>query len=358
MQLAFYAPLKSPNHTTPSGDREIARGLIKALKTLDADVTLASTLRTRDGVGDATAQAAIRAQAQAEIPLLIQQGSTEEWQAWITYHNYYKAPDVLGPAVANALNIPYLQIESTRARKRLNGDWADFAQMAEDAADTADVIFHFTARDAEALERDAPKGQQLLSLPPFLSRSDLPTKGERDGPMLAVGMMRLGDKIASYRIIAQSLHLLPKGTWQLNIAGDGVARPEVADLMAPFGDAVRFLGALDPEQMTSAYQAASLFLWPGVNEAFGLAYLEAQAHGLPIAAQDRPGVRDVLAPGLYPSTDSGPEGLVRMMTPFLHNIDLCRKTGDAARAYVAQNHLLPAAAAQLRKGLNAVGVIP
>lgn len=357
MQLAFYAPLKSPIHTTPSGDREIARGLIKALEALDANVTLASTLRTRDGVGDATAQVAIQTQAQAEIPLLIQRGSTEKWQAWITYHNYYKAPDVLGPAVAKALNIPYLQIESTRARKRLSGSWADFAQVAENAADAADVVFYFTTRDAEALERDAPEGQQLLPLPPFLPRTDLPTKGAQDGPMLAVGMMRPGDKLASYLIIARCLHLLPQGTWQLNIAGNGTARSQVAHLMAPFGDAVQFLGALGPEQMTSAYQNASLFLWPGVNEAFGLAYLEAQAHGLPVVAQNRPGVCDVLAPGSYPSIDSGPEGLVRMITPLLHNAALCRETGDAARSYVAQNHLLPAAAAQLRKGLDAVGVM-
>ena len=358
MRLAFYAPLKSPLHEVPSGDREIARGLIKALELLDAEVNLASTLRSRDGAGDAARQAALRDQAAAETAALIQRGKDEDWRAWITYHNYYKAPDLLGPAVSKALGIPYLQVESTRARKRLSGPWAGFAQAAEAAADAADLIFYITERDAEALRRDAPEGQQLMHLPPFLPQMELPPMGDRTGPMLAVGMMRPGDKLASYTLIAQSLALLPKGAWQLHIAGDGAARAEVETLMTPFGHAVTFLGAQPAEQMSEVYQNAGLLFWPGVNEAFGLAYLEAQAHGLPVVAQNRPGVCDVLAPGTYPAPDEGPEGLARMLTPLLQDSMHRRTTGDHARTHVGARHLLPTAAENLRQGLMTVGVFP
>lgn len=356
MRLAFYAPLKSPHHANPSGDRAMARSILKALEMLDAQVTLASTLRSREGAGDPAQQAVLQTKAQAEIPQLIALGKAEGWQAWITYHNYYKAPDLLGPAVTNALDIPYLQIESTRARKRLTGPWASFAQAAEDAADAADAILYFTRHDAEALKRDAPEGQHLLPLPPFLPLAEVPPTGSRNGPMLAVGMMRPGDKTASYELIAATLDLLPARTWQLDIAGDGTARPQVEALMAPFGDAVQFLGAQPPKKMATLYQNASLLFWPGVNEAFGLAYLEAQAHGLPVVAQDRPGVRDVLAPAPYPAVDSGAQGLAAMVLPLLKDTDQRRRTGDTARAHVAQTHLLPAAAQQLRRGLQAVGV--
>ncbi len=358
MQLAFYAPLKSPYHQNPSGDRAMARSILKALETLEAEVTLASSLRSRDGAGAPARQTALIASAEQEMPHLIRQGKAEGWQAWITYHNYYKAPDLLGPAVTKALGIPYLQIESTRARKRLTGPWARFAQAAEDAADVADAILYFTHHDAEALTRDAPKDQHVLPLAPFLPQADLPPLGPRDGPMLAVGMMRPGDKVASYQLVAQTLHLLPVGTWQLDIAGDGAARDAVAALMAPFGDAVRFLGTKAPEEMSTLYQDASLLFWPGVNEAFGLSYLEAQAHGLPAVAQDRPGVRDVLAPGTYPDIDSGPQGLADMILPLLQDADQRRRSGDAARASVARTHLLPAAAARLRAALATVGVAP
>ncbi|MEO9466656.1 MAG: glycosyltransferase family 1 protein, partial [Sulfitobacter pontiacus] len=146
----------------------MARGLMAALQRGGATVTVASTLRSRDGAGDSAAQAMLFNAAEAEVTQATARGRTEGWQAWITYHNYYKAPDLIGPAVARALGIPYLLVESSRARKRLTGPWAGFAQAAEAASDAADVIFYLTRRDAETLRRDQTAGQRLVHLPPFL----------------------------------------------------------------------------------------------------------------------------------------------------------------------------------------------
>ena len=38
-RMAFYAPLKAPDHPTPSGDRRMARLLIQALEAAGAAVT-------------------------------------------------------------------------------------------------------------------------------------------------------------------------------------------------------------------------------------------------------------------------------------------------------------------------------
>ena len=209
MRLAFYAPLKSPDHPVPSGDRAMARGLMAALQRGGATVTVSSTLRSRDGAGDSAAQAMLFNAAEAEVTQATARGRTEGWQAWITYHNYYKAPDLIGPAVARALGIPYLLVESSRARKRLTGPWAGFALAAEAASDAADVIFYLTHRDAETLRRDQTVVQRLVHLPPFLAQGALPLPSALDGPMLAVGMLRDGDKRASYQIIAETLALLP-----------------------------------------------------------------------------------------------------------------------------------------------------
>ena len=355
MKIAFYAPLKPPDDPVPSGDRTMARAIIAALEHAGAQVDLTSRLRSRDGVGDGDAQARIMRQADAEQARLITAGQHAGWLAWVTYHSYYKAPDLLGPRVAQALNIPYLQIEATRARKRLTGPWARYAQAAEDACDAAAVIFYLTHQDGEALHRDAPRGQHLIHLPPFLARDDLPLIAG-DGPMLSVGMMRAADKLASYQIIAETLALLPDTPWHLNIVGDGPARPQVEHLMAPFGDAVTFLGQLDQADLTQAYQTSSLLFWPGVNEAFGLAYLEAQAHGLPVIAQDRPGVRDVLAPGSYPTPEQGAQGLAAQISTLLFDPQARRLAGANARSHVARHHLLPAAAKTLIAGLETVGV--
>tara|TARA_R110000765_G_scaffold189881_4_gene295235 strand:- start:244 stop:1323 length:1080 start_codon:yes stop_codon:yes gene_type:complete len=358
MQLAFYAPLKDPGHPVPSGERTMARSLITALEWGGATVTLASTLRSRDGIGDQHIQLQLMDHAQAEVDRLVPQGHLERWQAWITYHNYYKAPDLIGPQVAQQLDIPYLLIETSRARSRLTGPWSHFAQAAEKASDAANVIFYLTHHDAEAIERDRPDAQHLIHLPPFLAHETLPEPSSVDGPMLAAGMLRHGDKFESYKIIAETLALLPPNSWSLNIAGDGPARAEVDALMAPFGSAVTFLGQLDRASMASAYTDASLFFWPGVNEAFGLVYLEAQASGVPVVAQNRPGVCDVLARAAPSAPHQGVAPLAAQITELLSDTRLRTQRGAEARSHIAAHHLLPTAARTLQAGLAACGVLP
>lgn len=354
MKLAFYAPLKAPDHPVPSGDRAMARALMSALEHGGHDVSVASDLRLYDGRGDAQAQERMADQAALEVARLMGTGRQQCWQAWLTYHNYYKAPDLIGPTVARLLGIPYLQVESTRARKRLSGAWASFAAAAEAASDAAHTIFYLTHRDAETLRRDAPEGQKLVHLPPFLDRTTLPPRSTQGGAMLAVAMMRAGDKLASYALIAETLAALPATQdWHLDIAGDGPARPEVAALMAPFGARVTFLGALSPDELAAQYASASLLLWPGVNEAFGMTYLEAQAAGIPVVAQDRAGVRDVVYGPMTP-VDAGPAALAQRVQTLLQDPAALHDAGTQARNRIAAQHLLPAAAARLNETLEAL----
>ncbi|WP_261399816.1 glycosyltransferase family 4 protein [Leisingera daeponensis] len=340
-RVAFYAPMKPPHHPVPSGDREIARNLMSLIRNSGAEVQLVSDLRIYDKHGSEELQAALTAQAQAEASRLTNE--MPETDLWVTYHNYYKAPDLIGPAVARARSIPYVQIESTRATKRLSGPWAEFAQAAHDAANVAGAIFYFTQQDRFALERDRCGDQAIAHLPPFLPLEELPALSSLQGPMLTAGMMRAGDKLASYAIIADTLARL-SGDWRLEIAGDGPARPAIEALLAPFGPKISFLGQLGRAELTAAYAKASLFLWPGVNEAVGMVYLEAQAHGLPVAAQNRPGVKDVLLPATYPAPEEGAQGLASFTSQLLANSALRTETARHARNFILNNHLAPAAA--------------
>ena len=52
MRIAFYAPLKPPDHPMPSGDRRVAQLLWEALRGAGHAPFLASRLRSYDGVGD------------------------------------------------------------------------------------------------------------------------------------------------------------------------------------------------------------------------------------------------------------------------------------------------------------------
>ena len=99
MRIAFHAPMKSPNHPVPSGDRQMARLLMKALDHGGFDAELASRLRAfraepgpLDGMKrEAASEKARLGQAWA------QHGKPD---LWFTYHLYYKAPDLLGPDLA------------------------------------------------------------------------------------------------------------------------------------------------------------------------------------------------------------------------------------------------------------------
>ena len=340
-RVAFYAPMKSPGSRKPSGDREMARNLMKVIAARGDTVELASELRIYDRTGDRQVQEALQKAARVEADRLIED-LPPETELWVTYHNYYKAPDLLGPMVCRARGIPYVQLESTRATSRLNGPWESFAHSAHVACDAAQVIFYHTANDLITLEREQYGTQRLVELPPFLPITGLPTASAQDGPMLTVGMMRPGDKLTSYTILAEALAHLT-GDWALDIAGDGPARADVEALMAPFGDHIRFLEQLDRATLQQVYQNASLMIWPGYNEAYGMVYLEAQSSGVPVVAQDRPGVRDVLLPSEHPAVETGAAGLATRIRTFLNNHDLCRAEGERARHYITTRHLLPAA---------------
>ncbi|MDR6263146.1 glycosyltransferase family 4 protein [Roseobacter sp. N2S] len=344
--IAFYAPLKSPHHATPSGDRTIARGLMNALGSV-GNVELVSEFRSRDGAGDAQVQADLMAQAETEAARLITSGA--RWDAWVTYHNYYKAPDLIGPKVCSALGIPYHLIESSRSPKRLTGPWSRFAQLADGASDRAAVIFYFTGRDLPELENARPADQKLVHLPPFLDRVDLPPLGVRnDGKtLLAVGMFRTGDKLASYQNLASALTLVQTAGWSLRIVGAGVADAEIRALFAPFKSQVTFVGGLDANGVATEMAGADVFVWPGVNEAFGMVFIEAQAAGLTVVAENRIGLRDVVGPQgfLTPPNDAA---------SFATAIDNAIARGSVAkdvRSY-AQNHLRGAAEQTLENALQ------
>jgi len=349
--IAFYAPLKTPNHPNPSGDRQIARNIMSALaEAFEAPIELASELRSFDRKGSEDAQTALIQAAQDECARVLDK--MPDAALWVTYHNYYKAPDLIGPVVSKSLGIPYVQIEASRAKSRLTGPWARFAQAAHTASDTADAIFHVTQEDLIALKRDRFGDQRIVELPPFLDRDTVPDPAPCVGPMLAVGMMRHGDKLASYRLIAETLDQLQTPDWALQIAGDGEAREEVETLFQPFGHRVSFLGALTERELVQAYASSSLLFWPGVNEAFGMVYLEAQAVGLPVLAQNRPGVRDVVAPGSLEDVEAGPRGLARRLDGLLADAGLRAELGQAAQRYVVSKHLRPAAVRILQHTLG------
>ena len=87
----------------------MARNLIAALG-YDHTVEIATEFVSRDGKGDPVIQRQLSRRGQDETRRLIDRwrdvGMEQQPEAWFTYHVYHKAPDWIGPAVSQALNIP------------------------------------------------------------------------------------------------------------------------------------------------------------------------------------------------------------------------------------------------------------
>jgi len=320
VRIAFYAPLKSPSHQTPSGDRRMGRLLIAALEAAGHAVGLASDFRSFEGAGDAGLQKVIEAAAKTEADhLLATYGAAkpeELPEIWFTYHLYYKAPDLLGPVIAAALDIPYVVAEPSYAPKRAGGPWDRGHRQTGEAISAAHAVLCLTRLDMACVTPLIGQKERLYHLPPFLdvtpyidiqaaksrARQDIADRFDIDLNakwLIAVGMMRPGDKFESYRRLAAALQALEGDDWRLLTVGDGAARADVATLFDDFAPGrVVHLGAVPPEQMPETVAAADVFVWPAAGEAYGMAMLEAQAAGVPVIAGNVRGVPEVVRDGV------------------------------------------------------------
>ncbi len=377
-RILFFAPLKAPDHPVPSGDRTMGRLIMRALRRAGFDVTLASRMRTRIATPSLSAQYAKRDKSFAVADRLIAAAralpKAQRPRAFFTYHLYYKAVDWIGPRVAEALGIPYLVAEASHAPKRAKDDWAFNHAGAEVAIKAAEAIFCLNPADKECLLLATEK-RRLVDLPPFLDlRKFAPTVPDHDAAraavaqrrkldatrpwLLAVAMMRDGDKLASYRVLADALARARLKRPLLLIAGDGEARRAVKAAFADAPCPVAFLGKVAADDLVPLYAASDLMVWPAINEAFGMALLEAQACGVPVLAGAFGGVGGIVAdgktgfltrPGDVADFAAGLKRALRSDLAALRR---------AARRKVERQHDIAAAAAIFARTLAKLGVAP
>jgi glycosyltransferase involved in cell wall biosynthesis len=352
MRVAFYAPMKPPDHPVPSGDRRMARLLMSAIEHGGHTVELASRFRAYDGIGDLPTQRALALQGRDEArQLLLRYRRGAAPQAWITYHVYHKSPDWLGPAVACGLGIPYVVIEPAHAPKRAGGTWDVGHRAAAKALGKADALLCLTRLDLALTAPLAKPGAIVEFLPPFLDaapfaaaaahrdtlRRELVRRYALDPKetwLLAIGMMRRRDKLDSYRLLGQALGRLSPEGWRLIVVGDGQERRAVE---AALGPRALLVGEQPPDAVAAFCAAADLYVWPAIGEAYGMALLEAQAAGLPVLAGNARGVPDVVLDGetgvLVPPDD--PDAFAAALAGLLADPARRARLAEAARRHAA-----------------------
>jgi glycosyltransferase involved in cell wall biosynthesis len=170
--------------------------------------------------------------------------------------------------------------------------------------------------------------------------TDLPPEPPAHGPHLVTVAHLAARK--RHADVLRALWLLrdshPDLRWV--VAGDGPERPALERLAAELGlrARVEFRGALHPDDAIETARAGSIFVLPSVDEAFGVAYVEAMAGAVPaIGCQGEPGPEEIARAGsgmrLVPPAD--PETLAAELRALLDDPARRAQLGARARATVA-----------------------
>lgn len=306
MDIAFYPSFRALNHDRASGLVSIARDVHEAMQAEGHRITIPMTqsmewIYLRPGAWPATL---------AELWQADRALRQNRPHCWLTYHSYYRGPDVVGPVLSGRHNLPYFILAAsyaTKYRKRLK-TWLGY-QLNRRALQRADMIFLNKRRDVDNLRRLLPP-ERITYIRPGIRTRAFPFNPELGLAMRArlglqdrqvvvtAAMMRPGvkeDGIAFVIEACATLSATVKGL-HLLIIGDGPGRARLADLahrLLP--GAHSFVGRIAADEMHAYYQAGDLFAFPGINESLGMVYLEAQCCGLPVVATSHDGAPEVVA---------------------------------------------------------------
>jgi glycosyltransferase involved in cell wall biosynthesis len=367
LRICFYAPFKPLGHPHPSGDLVTATGIFDFLGNQGHRVMKASSLRCRWIYWKPWLWPKLVWERRQAVKTF----SDISADLWLTYHSYYKAPDLLGPAVSRKLDIPYVIFQGIYSTKRRR-QWKTKAgfYLNKSALCAASHVFVNKRVDLLNLERILPEDRVSYVAPGIAPRDftfdDTARKALRK--QWAVGDSVVIFSAAMFRpdvkteglgwVIRACGELYRQGQdFRLVIAGDGKERGTLQRLAAEHvADRVLFLGKIVRKDMYRYYSAADLFVFPGIQESLGLVFLEAQSCGLPVIAFDNAGVPEAVQDGrtglLVPLYAMEP--FVAAIKRIVDDKNLREQMGLAAKSYVREHHDLNENYKELERLLKAI----
>jgi phosphatidyl-myo-inositol dimannoside synthase len=126
-----------------------------------------------------------------------------------------------------------------------------------------------------------------------------------------------------------------KGNYEESLRSQAAADPELA---------VRFFGNIPDEELAQVYDRSDIFALTSIShgtsiEGFGLVYLEAAAHALPIVAHNIVGVSEAVRDGVTGLlvTPDRPAELAAAFEKLFHDVALRKRLGEAGRVWAARN---------------------
>jgi glycosyltransferase involved in cell wall biosynthesis len=131
--------------------------------------------------------------------------------------------------------------------------------------------------------------------------------------------------------------------WPLVVAGDGPDRDALEREAVASGRDVRFAGWVDRQEAARLLAAAALLIFPSRGpESLSRVLIEASALGVPIAAMDTGGTRDIIDAGVTGLLSSSAEGLADDVRRLRGDEALRGRLGAAARRKIETEFDAPA----------------
>lgn len=208
-----------------------------------------------------------------------------------------------------------------------NSSWAQHRCVELGASPERVQTLHLGADLGDSAPRPAP-GEVRTSA------------SEPRAPLHLVTVAHLQARKGHATVLSAIAAMAPSRRPSYDVIGDGEERKGLAALAAELGiaDRVRFHGQLPHPEALAALADADVFVMPGTEEPFGVAFIEAMAAGLAaVGGRGEGGPEDIAAAGegMLKVTPGDPGELTALLERLDRDRDELARLGAAARATVA-----------------------
>ena len=180
-------------------------------------------------------------------------------------------------------------------------------RLARFALRSSDRIVAISRYTAELATSNGAEAARVRIIPPGVDWRDRLERTRFATPTV-VTVARLEDRYKGHDVMTRAMPLIrsrvPTAQWV--VIGEGPLRHDIQRLAAShgIGDAIRLLGPVSDEERDRWLDRAHVFAMPsrvpangGAGEGFGIVYLEAGVHGLPVVAGNVGGALDAVVDG-------------------------------------------------------------
>lgn len=147
---------------------------------------------------------------------------------------------------------------------------------------------------------------------------------------------------------------IPEARLQIIGSGDDAPRLQAIVQASPSSQQINFLGMLSEEALQQHYASSALFAMPSRNEGFGLVYIEAMRHALPILTSTQDAGQELITDGetgITVDLDT-PGELAKKIIANLSNREKLRTIGQQGQAHWQQCHSYDSFKETFSKQLN------